>query len=91
MTDARDNDTSVAKSAACGEPGGGEIPMEPTRNRSLDDFPCQVKLVTPGCRGQIGVLRAEGKWRITFNIDLSSEARIHTICSRLEEQYCYGY
>ena len=61
MTDARDNDTSVAKSAACGEPGGGEIPMEPTRNRSLDDFPCQVRLVTPGCRGQIGALRAEGK------------------------------
>ena len=55
MTDARDNDTSVAKSAACGEPGGGEIPMEPTRNRPLDDFPCRTEF------GHVGVSRTNGR------------------------------
>ena len=35
-------DAEVKKGAACGVPGGGEIPMEPIRNRTLDDFPCRT-------------------------------------------------
>ena len=35
--------------------------MESVSSRTLDDFPCRQCSVTPGCRGQIGVLRAKGK------------------------------
>ena len=34
---------------AGGEPGRGEIPMDPIRYRASDDFP----IVHVGCRGQI--------------------------------------
>ena len=60
MTDARDNDTSVKKLPA-------EIPGEVrflwsrlVTDRLMTSH-AEHSSVTPGCRGQIGVLRAEGK------------------------------